>query len=108
MLLPLDIIWQPEAANKLQTSSTRLPLPLPRSSGFEKDVLLLIGRCGGTGGGTNAAGVGDIGDAVVPNFGGKGGAGGGRWCRKVLDSTVSGDIIKDDGIIGPFFGTLLG
>ena len=73
-------------------------------------MLLLIGRCGGTGGGANEAGVGDIGDAdIVPNLGGKGGAGGGRWCRsKVLVSTVSGEIIKVDGIIGPFFGTRFG
>ena len=111
-MLPLDIIRQPEAANKLHTSSTKLPLPLPRSNGFENEVLLLIaGRpWGGTGGGhgPSVTGVGDIGDAVHPDFGGKGGAGGGRWCRNVLASMASGDIMSVDGIIEPFFGTLLG
>lgn len=116
MGLPLDIIRQPEAANKLHTSSTKLPLPLPRSSGFENEVLLLMaGRpCGGTGGGpldtgpgVNVIGV-DMGEAEHPDFGGRGGAGGGRWCRSVPASMASGDIMRLDGIIEPFFGTRLG
>ena len=73
-LVPLDIIWQPDAASMLQTSSTKLPLL--RSSGLEKEVLLAT-RCGGIGGGpVLGVGVG-VGERGVMDLGGNGGAGGG-------------------------------